>query len=57
MRFHFNQFVKYSCLVFALLFSIELEAQEFDNVFKLDAQLMTRGELRAGGIRAKQKTW
>lgn len=52
MRFYFNQFVKYSFMTLALLFSISLKAQEADNVFKLDAQLMTRGESRVGGFKA-----
>lgn len=52
MKFYFNQFVKYSFMALTLLFSIILKAQEADNVFKLDAQLMTRGESRVGGFKA-----
>ena len=52
MKYYFNQFMKWICMVMALLFSIGLKAQEADNVFNLDAQLMTRGELRAGGFKA-----
>lgn len=52
MKFYFNQFIKWTCMVLAILFSIGLKAQEADNVFNLDAQLMTRGELRAGGFKA-----
>ncbi len=44
--------MKWTCMVLAILFSIGLKAQEADNVFNLDAQLMTRGELRAGGFKA-----
>ena len=40
------------CMVLALLFSLVLKAQEVDNIFSLDAQLVTRGELRAGGFKA-----
>jgi hypothetical protein len=39
-------------MVMALLFSFGLKAQEADNQFSLDAQLVTRGELRAGGFKA-----
>ena len=52
MKRYFNQFTKLYCLVLALLCSFGLKAQEADNVFNLDAQLMTRGELRAGGFKA-----
>ena len=52
MKYYFNQFMKWTGMVLALLFSIGLKAQEADNVFNLDAQLMTRGELRAGGFKA-----
>lgn len=38
-------------MVFVLLFSLGLNAQEADNVFSLDAQLVTRGELRVGGFK------
>ena len=44
MKHYFNQFTKLYCLVLALLCSFGLKAQEADNVFNLDAQLMTRGE-------------
>lgn len=52
MKHYFNQFTKLCFLVLALLCSFGLKAQETDNVFNLDAQLMTRGELRAGGFKA-----
>ena len=52
MKHYFNHFTKLYCLVLALLCSFGLKAQEADNVFNLDAQLMTRGELRAGGFKA-----
>ena len=52
MKHYFNHFTKLFCLVLALLCSFGLKAQESDNVFNLDAQLMTRGELRAGGFKA-----
>ena len=52
MKHYFNQFTKLYCLVLAMLCSFGLKAQEADNVFNLDAQLMTRGELRAGGFKA-----
>ena len=52
MKYYFNQFIKWTCMVLAILFSSGLKAQEADNVFNLDAQLMTRGELRAGGFKA-----
>ena len=52
MRYYFNQHAKWICMLMALLFSFELKAQEADNVFTLDAQLVTRGELRAGGFHA-----
>ena len=51
MIFHFNQNTKWFCVIFALLFSYGLQAQEADNEFSLDAQLVTRGELRAGGFK------
>ena len=50
MEFHFNQHAKWICMVIALLFSFGLKAQEVDNEFSLDAQLVTRGELRVGGF-------
>ena len=52
MRYYFNQPAKWFCMVMALLFSFGLKAQEADNQFSLDAQLVTRGELRAGGFKA-----
>lgn len=52
MKHYFNQFTKLCFLVLVLLCSFGLKAQEADNVFNLDAQLMTRGELRAGGFKA-----
>lgn len=39
-------------MFFALFYSFGLKAQEADNVFSLDAQVVTRGELRAGGFKA-----
>ena len=52
MEFHFNQPAKWFCMVLALLFSFGSKAQEADNEFSLDAQLVTRGELRVGGFHA-----
>ena len=52
MRYYFNQPAKWFCMVLALLFTFGLKAQEADNQFSLDAQLVTRGELRAGGFKA-----
>ena len=52
MNNHFNQHAKWFCMVLALLFSLILKAQETDNIFSLDAQLVTRGELRSGGFKA-----
>ena len=52
MRYYFNQPAKFFCMVMALLFSFGLKAQEADNEFNLNAQLVTRGELRAGGFKA-----
>ena len=52
MKHYFNQPAKWFCMVMALLFSFGLKAQEADNQFSLDAQLVTRGELRAGGFKA-----
>lgn len=52
MKHYFNQPAKWFCMVLALLFSFGLKAQEADNQFSLDAQLVTRGELRAGGFKA-----
>ena len=52
MRYYFNQPAKWFCMVMALLFSFGLKAQQADNQFSLDAQLVTRGELRAGGFKA-----
>ena len=37
MKHYFNQFIKWICMVLALLISIGLKAQEADNVFNLDA--------------------
>jgi hypothetical protein len=37
-------------MLMALLFSFGLKAQEADNEFSLDAQVVTRGELRVGGF-------
>ncbi len=51
MKCFFNQPAKLFCMVMALLFSLGLKAQEADNEFTLDAQLVTRGELRAGGFK------
>ena len=52
MRYYFNQPAKWFCMVLALLFTFGLKAQQADNQFSLDAQLVTRGELRAGGFKA-----
>ena len=52
MTSYFKQYAKWICILFALLFSFGLKAQEADNEFTLDAQLVTRGELRAGGFKA-----
>ena len=52
MKHYFNQPAKWFCMVLALLFSFGLKAQQADNQFSLDAQLVTRGELRAGGFKA-----
>ena len=52
MTSHFKQFAKYICVFFGFLFSFVLKGQEADNEFTLDAQLVTRGELRAGGFKA-----
>lgn len=52
MKHYFNQPAKWFCMVMALLFTFGLKAQEADNQFSLDAQLVTRGELRAGGFKA-----
>lgn len=48
---YFNQHAKWFCMVLALLFSFGLKAQEADNEFSLDAQLVTRGEFRMGGFK------
>lgn len=48
----FQPIYKVVLLGFSLAVFIWIEAQEADNVFNLDAQLMTRGELRAGGFKA-----
>lgn len=52
MNNYFNQHAKLFCMLLALLFSLVLKAQEVDNIFSLDAQLVTRGELRTGGFKA-----
>jgi hypothetical protein len=52
MKYYFNQHAKWICVLMALLFSFGLKAQEADNEFSLDAQVVTRGELRAGGFKA-----
>ena len=52
MNHHFKQPAKLFCMVMVLLFSFGLKAQQADNEFTLDAQLVTRGELRAGGFKA-----
>ena len=46
-----KQPAKWFCMVLALLFSFGLKAQQADNEFSLDAQLVTRGEFRMGGFR------
>ena len=51
MESYFNQPAKWFCTVLALLFSFGLKAQQADNEFSLDAQLVTRGEYRMGGFR------
>ena len=50
MEFHFNQHAKWICMLIILVLSVGLRAQEADNEFSLDAQLVTRGELRVGGF-------
>ena len=50
MRYYFNQHAKWTCMLMVLLFSFGLKAQEADNEFNIDAQLVTRGELRVGGF-------
>jgi hypothetical protein len=50
MKSYFKQPAKLFCMVLALLFSFGLKAQEADNELSIDAQLVTRGELRAGGF-------
>lgn len=52
MKHYFNQPAKWICMVIALLFSFGLKAQKVDNEFSMDAQLVTRGELRVGGFKA-----
>lgn len=52
MNHYLKQPAKLFCMVMALLFSFGLKAQQADNEFTLDAQLVTRGELRAGGFKA-----
>ena len=51
MKGYLNQPAKLFCMVLVLLFSFGLKAQEADNEFTLNAQLVTRGELRAGGLK------
>ena len=51
MKCYFKQHAKWICMLGTLLFSFGLKAQEDDNEFTLDAQLVTRGELRAGGFK------
>lgn len=50
MKNYRNQHMRYICLMMALLFILGMKAQEADNEFRLDAQLVTRGELRIGGF-------
>ena len=52
MIFHFNPHAKWFCMLITLLSSVGLQAQEVDNEFSLDAQLVTRGEIREGGFKA-----
>ena len=52
MKYYFNQHAKWICMLMVLLFSFGLKAQEADNEFSIDAQLVTRGELRVGGFKA-----
>ena len=52
MKLCFKQHAKWFCVLVVLLFSLGLRAQEADNEFSLDAQLVTRGELRQGGFKA-----
>ena len=52
MILHFNPHAKWFCMLFILLSSVGLQAQEVDNEFSLDAQLVTRGEIREGGFKA-----
>lgn len=51
MNNYSNQPAKWICMFFVLLFSFGLKAQEANNEFRIDAQLVTRGELRAGGFK------
>ena len=51
MESYFNNHAKWFCLVVALLFSFGLKAQEADNEFRLEDQLVTRGEFRMGGFK------
>ena len=51
MKYGFIHHAKWICMVFALVWTVGLQAQEADNEFTLDAQLVTRGELRAGGFK------
>ena len=51
MKCYLNLSARLLFIVLPLLFSIGLKAQEADNEFSLDAQLVTRGELRVGGFK------
>ena len=51
MKYHLSQHAKWICMAFVLLLTIGLRAQEADNEFTVDAQLVTRGELRIGGFK------
>ena len=52
MNHHFKQHAKWFYVLLGVLFSFGLKAQQADNEFSLDVQLVTRGELRAGGFKA-----
>lgn len=52
MLSNLKQSIKWSCLALVLLLSLTIKAQEADNTFTLDAQIVTRGELRVGGFKA-----
>lgn len=51
MKHYFNPLAKWFCVAFAMLFTFGLKAQEADNEFSLDAQIVTRGEYRMGGFK------